>query len=77
MRGTVTRMSDRPCLLVKVWTHLPVCPEHVIPPPEARGVAISERSVVVIMMVSPRPEREPMSKGPREIVSGVSIDSLE
>ena len=51
--------------------------EEVVPPSEAGRVAVSERLVVVVVVVRAGPERQEMSKGPREVVARVGVNGLE
>lgn len=49
----------------------------VVPPAEAGGVVADEALVVGVVVVCPSPEREEMTQTPGEIITAVSVDSLE
>lgn len=51
--------------------------KEVVPPSEAGRVAVSERLVVVVVVIGARPERQEVSQRPGEVVSGVGVDGLE
>lgn len=54
-----------------------VCAHGVVPPPEAGGVAANKCLMVVIMVVSACPERNPVVHADGEVIPRVCIDRLE
>lgn len=73
--GGLFRKLTLSALLGRLGTSLGV--EDVIPPPERTGVVSNEALVVDIMMLGTGPKRKEVVQAPRELVSGVSVDSLE
>lgn len=49
----------------------------MIPPPERGREVVGESHMMVIVVLSARPTREPVMSRPREVVSRVSLNSLE
>jgi len=49
----------------------------MIPPPEGGREVVCEGHMMVIVVLSARPARQPVVSRPREIVSRMSFDSLE
>lgn len=62
------------CLVCNV---LLVSSKDVIPPPERGREVVGEGHVMVIVVLSARPARQPVVSRPREIVPGMSLHSLE
>lgn len=64
-------------LTLTISTVLLIGAKEVIPPAEGRCVVANEHLVMIIVMFSTSPERHPVVKGPREIITRMSINSLE
>ena len=62
-------------LFGSLWSRLSV--HDIIPPSEAARIVANETLVVDVMMLSTSPEREEVVQAPWELVTAVSIDSLE
>lgn len=64
-------------LTLAISAVLLISAKEIIPPAEGRCVVANEHLVMIIVMFSTSPERHPVVKGPREIITRMSINSLE
>lgn len=51
--------------------------EHLVPPPEARGVVADELLVVDVVVLGAGPEGQEVPQAPGEVVAAVGVDGLE
>lgn len=64
-------------MALAIGTVLDISAKEVVPPAERRGIVTNKSLVVVVMVLSASPERNPVVERPWEIVTRVSVNGLE